>query len=824
MYNLRNSGLNLRTLQVTDYAKLVEDIQYNFIQLLNAPGFKGSPGATVVGPPGPSTRGSKWIFVSLTDFPTAQSVNDLSIEFINDLFQADPQGFAESLRIPDDSALVYGDTIVLPSGQIIQLITQPTGDTWIDTGISFAQVTTMTPAEVTRIVQELIGDAGDNDGMKYFTAVAKNASDASPAQNTQQSNDGAVDIVVSTSGPGAAMVKHKFYGPAETQISTDMFVMQIVGSVMRYHQLVQDTQTQKTNAYVPGVDDWASMAILQNSYANGLILGHKNSDTLYEFARMYKSSTTLFITSHNSPLPSEYSELRLQRTQAMVRATSEIELESAIVRLDTAQLISNMFNYVDDVLTLGTNNTKVVFDAQKGVFLDRIKNAKVLSTDADGKIVSVLTLGANLTAPSSSELVTTQLLADELDDIQDQLDDHQDILDQLLGADTDAFFQKRKYVTQQSPNADKNFDSHLEMGYTYFNINVSTIANNPVGNTEPADSASSRAYLKVYKSSPDASGQTVIEQEALILTYYYSAAGVPVYRKFTRTAIIYSAGNMQPFTDWVESPIGHGALSATDRIVIEDDVIKHTKSPDVLSVTGTSKQFINNIQVDEYGHLMSTPQTVDAGANGFFVPTGAVIPVASTIVPSGYLACRGQYVPAIHYPALYGVCGQTFGPYVENGNIIDLPPGSGIFTGSAKLSHIPAQRLFKLPDLRGIFIRGWNNLQYMSVIEEENRPDTFRTFGSEQASMIERHKHATLWGENTTESKWYPYGRIGNGTQWGINNVNQQFQVDKDNWIPLTNDGSPVSGQGTDNKPNPSGNVGNETRPRNIALLYVIKF
>lgn len=821
MKNLKSSGLSLRTIKVVDYSQLVEDLQYNFVQVLNAPGFKGSPGESIEGPAGIGIRGSKWIFVSLTNFPDVQSINELNLQYVNTYFQNNPQGFVEHLTIPDGSSLVYGDTIVLPSGQIIQLIAASGGDEWIDTGISFGQVATLSPDEITKIVQDLLGPLQNNEGFKYFNALAKNASDQSPAQNGQLTNDGAVDIKVADSGPGYLLDNWKFYGPAETQITSGMNIMQIVGSVKRYHELIQQTQTSRTNSYLPGVDDWASLALLQNSYNNGLIFGHKNSTTFYDFGRLYRTASATILTSNFSSLESEYSEIQLLKTQALLRAISEIEIRTNIFRVASPQMITAMFNYVDDTLTLGTNNSKVVFDASKGVFLERIKNAKILSTDTTGKIVSELTVANNLNSPSVSQMVNTKLLSDSLTPIKNELSTHQSILDSLLTTNLGTF-KSNGYITSSSTANQQNVNNQLSTGYVIFDLDVTVLTGSPVW--VPANQQTalrySMGYLKTYQSTalnqpghPN-NGIVRLEQEMIVAYAYAStSSSTPVtYRKFGRYGTISTNGNVT-LEQWIEQPMGQGALRSSSYITISNaNAIEHNLKSNLFSTQNNSKQYLANLSVDSAGHIESH-QSIDAEQQGYFTPTGSVITMASTTIPSGYLPCRGQYVMAIHYPNLYRLITSTFGPVVTTSS--PLPsPGQGLITGDS--SNIPTNLMFKLPDLRGVFIRGWNDMSMISTL-----PDSGRAFGSYQYDMIKRHKHASHFGEHYTSIQWNPYGYTGNGTQWGLNG---KMNFDKDNYIPLTNDGDVIPGQGTQGQVNPAGEIGHETRPINVALLYCIKF
>lgn len=88
---------------------------------------------------------------------------------------------------------------------------------------------------------------------------------------------------------------------------------------------------------------------------------------------------------------------------------------------------------------------------------------------------------------------------------------------------------------------------------------------------------------------------------------------------------------------------------------------------------------------------------------------------------------------------------------------------------------------FNLPDLRGEFIRGW---------ADDRAVDTGRVFGSAQADELKAHTHS--YGVD-------PIAGTGNGTK--------------------ASDGSNIGGIDSTNSTG-----GTETRPRNVALLYCIKF
>jgi microcystin-dependent protein len=138
-------------------------------------------------------------------------------------------------------------------------------------------------------------------------------------------------------------------------------------------------------------------------------------------------------------------------------------------------------------------------------------------------------------------------------------------------------------------------------------------------------------------------------------------------------------------------------------------------------------------------------------------PIGAVFWHSANSAPTGFLSCNGALISRISYADLFQVIGTTYGA------------GDGSTT-------------FQLPDLRGEFIRGWDNGRGI---------DNGRVFASYQADAFKSHSHTTRsYNDNATH-----------GTR-----------------IRST---SSSSGGGNTTS---SSAGGSETRPRNIALLPIIKY
>jgi microcystin-dependent protein len=159
------------------------------------------------------------------------------------------------------------------------------------------------------------------------------------------------------------------------------------------------------------------------------------------------------------------------------------------------------------------------------------------------------------------------------------------------------------------------------------------------------------------------------------------------------------------------------------------------------------------------------------------VPTGAVMPFARTTAPSGWLIANGDTVPSgngsvqgvtADYTALYAALGSSFG-------------AAG-----------------KLPDLRGIFVRG-SGPQTISGTAYSG------TFGEKQVDAYPSHNHGF--------SDYYVSTAIVASTP--------NVQSGHDNAATVAT-GVTESGTTTTSATDYRGS-GTETRPANIALLYCIK-
>ena len=188
------------------------------------------------------------------------------------------------------------------------------------------------------------------------------------------------------------------------------------------------------------------------------------------------------------------------------------------------------------------------------------------------------------------------------------------------------------------------------------------------------------------------------------------------------------------------------------------------------------------------------------------VPTGAIFALPDTQgtgtgfqsdgIPTGYLECDGQLLDRSAFAALFNVIGTRYGNTTSSN--------------------------FRVPDLRGEFIRGYDHGRGI---------DSGRGINDPQGGQNTSHNHSvsittsttSLTGTITKISETYASG---GGTATGVFTKGSSQTA---SLTPSRVDNSPAGSFSMDASHNHSvsGNTanqgGNESRPRNIAMMYIIK-
>tara|TARA_R110001632_G_scaffold222022_1_gene352913 strand:- start:25 stop:750 length:726 start_codon:yes stop_codon:yes gene_type:complete len=159
------------------------------------------------------------------------------------------------------------------------------------------------------------------------------------------------------------------------------------------------------------------------------------------------------------------------------------------------------------------------------------------------------------------------------------------------------------------------------------------------------------------------------------------------------------------------------------------------------------------------------------------VPTGAVNTFAMNLAPTGWLSCDGSLVSRATYSNLFSIVGTLYG----------VGDGSTTFT---------------LPDLRGEFVRGF---------DAGRGADSGRTFGSSQSEDLESHSHFSFIAATGAA----PFVSYGLGTTSAPVHIT----------LGGTDFAYRMVGSGSAANVGKTSDFGGvETRPRNVSLLYCIKY
>lgn len=182
-------------------------------------------------------------------------------------------------------------------------------------------------------------------------------------------------------------------------------------------------------------------------------------------------------------------------------------------------------------------------------------------------------------------------------------------------------------------------------------------------------------------------------------------------------------------------------------------------------MTGANGTNLDNAKILTGGNYETFYHTGNFNPAGIEVPSGMIQYFANTAPPSGWIKANGAAVSRTTYADLFAAIGTRFGS------------GDGSTT-------------FNLPDLRGEFLRGW---------DDGRGVDSGRAFGSFQADELGSHNHKSGFvGTTEGNTDGYSGGYLKVGRSW-------------DTTTGVHSNSFPDAG-------------GNETRPRNRALLACIKY
>ena len=176
---------------------------------------------------------------------------------------------------------------------------------------------------------------------------------------------------------------------------------------------------------------------------------------------------------------------------------------------------------------------------------------------------------------------------------------------------------------------------------------------------------------------------------------------------------------------------------------------------------GNSNVVVNDLTIHSMGDKKLSNLLIS-------VPVGSVLPYAGTVIPENYMECDGRYLSRSQYSALFNAIGTTYGA-----------------SGSS----------FRLPDLRGVFIRGWDHGKGV---------DKNRALGTFQDDAIRNITGYLTGGDDAWRGEGAFYRK---STRYG----NIHIQNEEGSYYTYF-DASRVVPTAADN------------RPKNVSLMYIIRY
>ena len=183
------------------------------------------------------------------------------------------------------------------------------------------------------------------------------------------------------------------------------------------------------------------------------------------------------------------------------------------------------------------------------------------------------------------------------------------------------------------------------------------------------------------------------------------------------------------------------------------------------------------------------------------IPVGSILVYPSEQVPHGYLPCDGREISKKTYPLLYDLIKGTWGE---------------------------TETTFYLPDLRGQFIRGWDNGE---GVDPDSGADSMRKFGSEQDDALQGHSHNVIsCSKNGNHSHMVGsknQDRLYSNIFYSTYNYKDMQNYGSDTTNYYTNEAGTHEHTIVIGPPSNSTyqkvRISTETRPKNVALMFCIK-
>lgn len=324
---------SLKKITYENLAQFEEAINRNFAIIENSPLYKGIPGTE--GGDGEQglrgIRGIKFLFVIYANFneqfPGELTLpSKITIDFINSKvsnFETRQKLFT-ALGVTE---FVDKDVIVLTNSTMLSY--DGVNEIFFDTGMAFNPESNLL-ANINQVIEDYVQYYVDNNPalnglvniFQVYETYAKNYADNNSTFITNELTESSVYspyIPGFNSTIGIKIDNHKYYGYNDTQFPITNSGTFVFGSQKRYYQLLMNTiSTSGTETlssdYAPGAGNIPTAVFLQDTYRNGIYIGHKDKTNLKRFGTIYKNvDNDLVLKSDSSMIESEYAELLINR-------------------------------------------------------------------------------------------------------------------------------------------------------------------------------------------------------------------------------------------------------------------------------------------------------------------------------------------------------------------------------------------------------------------------------------------------------------------------------------------------------------------------------
>jgi microcystin-dependent protein len=233
----------------------------------------------------------------------------------------------------------------------------------------------------------------------------------------------------------------------------------------------------------------------------------------------------------------------------------------------------------------------------------------------------------------------------------------------------------------------------------------------------------------------------------------------------------------------------NGTATFTSTVTVPDASFTNAKLATVATATIKGRVTAGTGAVEDLtGAQATTILSAVVGDSGSGGTKGLVpAPAAGDAAAARFLSAAGTFAAAVPVGSMsmYAANSAPAGWLECNGAAVSRTTYAGLFAAIGTVFGAgDASTTFNVPDMRGEFARGWDNSRGI---------DPARAFGSAQADELEAHTHSVTPPSATDDT--------GSG---------------------LTTTGT--GGAETITPYNTASTGGTETRPRNIALMFIIKF